>query len=74
MNRSHASVTCPHLTTPLYCVCREQGHDPAAGCLVPAQLSVRPAAAGCDSRLDRIPLVEIVVHRDPAVEAWRTSA
>lgn len=73
MNRSHAATTCPHLTTPLYCVCREQGHDPAAGCLVPAQLSVRPAASG-ESSLARIPLVEIVVPRDPAVEAWRTSA
>ena len=74
MNRSHAGAACPHLTTSLYCVCREQGHDPARGCLVPAQLSARPAPAGGESQLDRICLVEVIVSRDPALEKWRTSA
>ena len=64
MIRSEARATCPHLTTPLYCVCREQGHDPARGCLVPSHLSARPLVTDFRTRLERCGLVEIVVSVD----------
>ncbi len=74
MTRAHGGATCPHLTTPLYCVCREQGHDPALGCLVPIQLSAQPASVEGDGLFERCQLVELRVSPDPAVEAFRTSA
>lgn len=74
MIRTHGDATCPHLTTSLYCVCREQGHNPARGCLAPIHLSVRPAQIDGDTLCDCCHFVELDVPREPATEVWRSSA
>lgn len=51
MGFSTIATRCPHLTTPLYCICREQGHDPAGGCLV--SISVVPRAISGDCAAPR---------------------
>lgn len=59
MTRLHGDASCPHLTTPLYCVCREQGHDPATGCLLSIELPGGPDQTDGDSADERAPMVEL---------------
>lgn len=44
LSHEHANRFCPHLTTPLYCICREQGYDPVLGCAVSVRGCVRSAS------------------------------